>query len=263
MAILLLTKEEQDGSLIETNVNLDFMKSHQYVLGYDFKMAPDWRLKTELYYQAIKGVPVEPEPSSFSVLNTGAGFEFPTDIHGLVNEGTGTNYGLEMTLEKFFSRGFYGLLIGSLFESKYKGSDKVERNTAFNNKYVVNLLGGKEWKLGKEKHNAFSFDMKVTTAGGRYETPIDLVDSQEAGREIRIEEKAYSEQLSPYFRIDAKFGIQINSRKRKLNHKFYLDLQNVTNNDNIFLRRFNRQTNEINTSYNRAFFPDFLYRIEF
>ncbi len=62
--------------------------------------------KPEAYHQYIYDAPVESVPSGFSILNAGADFTFP-DKAGLVSKGTGTNTGVELTLEKFFSRGFY------------------------------------------------------------------------------------------------------------------------------------------------------------
>jgi hypothetical protein len=154
-------------------------------------------------------------------------------------------------------------LTTTLYDSKYEGSDGVERNTAFNSGYVVNLLFGKEWGLGKSKRNTFTIDTKVTTAGGQYYTPVDLVASREAQQEVLHDANAFSERFDPYFRWDLKFGVKLNSKKRKLSHQFYVDIQNITNNENIFARRYNRQTNEVNEVYQIGFFPDFMYRIQF
>ncbi len=263
LPILLLQQQIEPGVVIEPNRDLDFTRSDQLVLGYDLKLADNWRVKLETYYQDISDVPVEPTPSSFSTLNVGADFVFPDDKFNLVNEGTGYNTGIELTLEKFFSEGYYGLLTASVFDSRYEGSDGVERNTAFNNGYVVNLLFGKEWKIGKAKRHAFTIDTKLTNAGGRYYTPVDLAASQAAGREILNKQEAFSLQYDPYFRWDLKVGFQLNSAKRKLSHQFYFDMQNVTNNENIFVRRYNRVTNEVNAVNQIGFFPDFMYRIQF
>jgi len=195
------------------------------------------------------------------LLNLGEGFDFPDDKSDLVNEGTGTNIGLELTLEKFFSNGYYGMLTTSLYNSRYKGSDGIERNTAFNNQYVLNLLGGKEIKVGA--NNALTFDFKFTTSGGRYYTPVDLDASLAVGEEVLQEDNAYSEQYDPYLRLDVKFGFKINSTKRKLSHHFFFDIQNVTNNENIFANRYNRLTNQVNEVYQLGFFPDFMYRLQF
>ena len=103
----------------------------------------------------------------------------------LVNSGTGKNYGVELTVEKFFSNGYYGLFTSSIYDSKYTASDDIERNTAFNGKYVLNILAGKEWKVGAKKINKFSIDVKFTNAGGRAYTPIDLAASMKAPIAVR------------------------------------------------------------------------------
>ena len=261
--ILLAIATDENGNTIFPNEELDFTRSHHFVLGYDNKFAPDWRLKAEAYYQDISQVPVDPTPTSFSILNTGADFVFPREKLFLVNEGTGSNYGLELTVEKFFSKGYYGLLTASVYDSRYVGSDGVERNTAFNNTYVLNVLAGREFRFGPDRRHAITFDTKFTTAGGRRFTPVDLEASRVAGFQIDQEELAFSERFDPYLRWDVKFGIQLNSGKRKLSHQFYLDIQNVLDTENVFVRRYNRQTNEVNEVYQLGFFPDFMYRVQF
>ncbi|WP_103070708.1 TonB-dependent receptor [Aquimarina sediminis] len=260
---LLFLNEEINGQLVQTNKDLDFVRSTHYVLGYDVRISKGWRGKVEVYYQDIDNAAVEPFSSSYSSLTEGANFGFENDRVSLVNEGTGYNQGIELTLEKFFSDGYYGLLTTSLFESKYKGSDGIERNTPFNNGYVVNLLAGKEFKIGKAKKNVLFFDTKLTVSGGRYYTPVNLEASQAAGYEILREDLAFSEQNDDYFRWDVKFGYKINSKSKKRSHQFYLDFQNVTNNENIFTRRYNRLTNRVDQIDQIGFFPDFGYRFQF
>lgn len=254
--------QQADGTYQRTNADLDFQRSQHLVLGYDFNMGKDWRLKTEVYGQYIDQVAVDSLSSSFSMLNAGDDFVFP-ERGNLVNEGNGWNYGLEVTLEKFFSKGYYGLLTVSLYNSQYQGSDDVTRNTAFNSNYIVNFLAGKEFKVGKEKRNAITFDMKLTTSGGRYYTPIDLDASRLAGEEVFFEDQAYSLRYDPYFRLDTKLGFRLNSKKRKFSQTFFVDFQNVTNRQNVFQERYNTVTENVNTVYQQGFFPDVLYRIQF
>ncbi|MEM6633745.1 MAG: TonB-dependent receptor [Bacteroidota bacterium] len=263
LPVYFFTLEEEDGSINRTNEDLDFTQSQHFVLGYDLRAGQDWRIKVETYYQDLSNVAVESTPSSFSVLNEGNGFVF-TERGDLVNEGIGTNYGLEFTLEKFFSRGYYGLLTTSLYESTYEGSDGIERNTAFNNGFIFNFLAGKEWKIGASQQNAFTVDIKFTTAGGRYYTPVDLAATRaNFGREILNESQAFSEQEDPYLRLDTKFGFRLNSRKKQISHQFYIDLQNVTNQENVFLRRYSEFRDDIVAVNQIGFFPDILYRIQF
>ncbi|WP_299185670.1 TonB-dependent receptor [uncultured Aquimarina sp.] len=260
---LLFLNEEVNGEILQTNKELDFVRSNHFVLGYDVKLGNSWRGKAEIYYQDIDNAAVESFPSSYSSLTEGADFGFDNDRTSLLNEGTGFNQGIELTLEKFFNKGYYGLLTTSIFESKYEGSDSVERNTPFNNGYVINMLAGKEFAMGKNKKNVLFFDTRVTFSGGRYYTPVDLPASQAAGFEVLQEDIAFSEQNDGYFRWDVKFGYKINSSKKKTSHQFYVDLQNVTANENLFARRYNRLTNNIDEVNQIGFFPDFGYRFEF
>jgi hypothetical protein len=259
--ILFYREETSPGVTTPTNIDLDFMKAHHFVLGLDRNLAPDWRLKAEFYYQSLYDIPVEQIASSYSILNEGSDFIFQ-ERGSLENEGTGFNYGTEITLEKFFSNSYYLLLTGSLFESQYEGSDGIQRNTAFNNNYVMNVLFGKEWKFGANGQNAWTFDTKLTTSGGRPYTPIDLDATRaNAGREVKMEEVAYCQAYAEYFRWDVKFGVRMN--RKRVSHQFFVDFQNVTNRKNEFVRRYNQVTDEINAIDQIGFFPDVMYRIQF
>jgi hypothetical protein len=240
-----------DDGVILTNKDLGFTRSNHYVFTYDWNISNNLRVKAETYYQTLSNVPVESKPSSFSGLNTGASFG-PSDVDSLVNKGTGSNYGVELTIERFYSKGYYFLITTSLFDSKYKGSDGIERNTAFNTGYVLNALAGKEWQLGK-KGRFLSLNLKLTTIGGKYLTPIDFAASQQYGRTIYDEENAYSYQQDPYFRTDLKISYRKEYAKSTL--EISLDMQNLTNNKNIFTQTYNARTNSVVTQYQQAFFP--------
>ena len=259
--VYFLQTQNTNGSYSYNNKGLDFTKSHHFVLGYDLQPFKDWRLKTEVYYQSLYNVPVNTFSSSYSMLNTGASFK--TDLEdNLTNSGIGKNYGAELTIEKFFSKGYYGLFTSSVYSSKYKGSDGIERNTAFNGRYVFNVLGGKEWKVGSEKRNKFSTDLKYTYAGGRAYTPIDLTLSNSTGRE-QLSSDAISAFYPNYFRLDLKVGYTLNSGKKKLSHSFSLDLQNVTNHKNVFSQSYDDRSRAIKTTYQLGFFPNFIYKLQF
>lgn len=240
-----------DNNYILTNTDLKFTTSQHSVLTYDWNITDNLRLKAEGYYQSLSNVPVEQRTTPFSAINTGSSF-IPVDQDSLVNSGTGTNYGVEVTLERFFNQGYYFLITSSIFDSKYKGSDGVERNTAYNTQYVVNGLFGKEFKLGS-KQKYLSLNLKVTTIGGKYLTPIDVEASQKYGTTIFQDDKAFSEKQDAYFRTD--FRIAYRKEYKKSTLEFALDLQNVTNHQNIFAQSYNPRTNTIVTQYQQGFFP--------
>jgi hypothetical protein len=247
-----------DHTLVETNKNLDLTKSHQFVLGYDLSITDNTRVKIEAYYQYLFNVPVKMTPSSFSILNTGAGWG-PGTEDSLMNEGTGKNYGLEFTIERFFNKNFYYLTTLSLFQSLYSASDHVERNTAFNGNYVWNLLLGKEFRLNEK--SAIALDYKMTLAGGKRYTPIDLVASKQSGDTEYIESRSFEKQFGAFFKTDIKIGYRRNGRKISQEWQFYVE--NVTNHKNILMQSYSAEKGIIKNTYQLGVFPMVLYRLHF
>ncbi|MFI5135577.1 MAG: carboxypeptidase regulatory-like domain-containing protein, partial [Chitinophagales bacterium] len=152
------------------NLDMDFTRSFHLVGSYSKLIAKHYYILAEAYYQYLFNVPVYNYPSSFSLINTGVGFSrfFPDT---LVNKGVGYNYGIEFTLQRFFYKQYFFMFTGTLFNSKYKGSDGVWRNSDFNAQYIVNLLGTKEFSIGKEKKNTLGIGFKLTTEGGHWYGP--------------------------------------------------------------------------------------------
>jgi hypothetical protein len=113
-------------------------------------------------------------------------------------------------------------------------------------------LAGKEWKLGN-KGKFLSFNLKLTTIGGKPLTPINFEKSAEYHRTIYREDQAFSMQQEAYFRADIKLSYRKEYVKSTL--EISLDMQNVTNNKNIFMQSYNPRTNSVATQYQQAFFP--------
>lgn len=249
-----------NGDPIYTNKHLGFTRSQHFVLGYKYKINPALLLKAEWYYQDISKVPVEQKLSGFSLLNEGADFGI-TRKDSLVNKGTGKNYGMELTLEKYFSDDYYFLITTSVFNSMYKGSDGIERNTAFNTKYVYNILAGKDFVLGKIP-GTFSINARVSGVGGKYTSPVNVAASIASGGTAYDELNApYSIRQSPYFRADLKIGYRRNYKKSTL--EAGIDLRNFTNHKNIFIQSYNRRTNTIVDQNQQGFLPVPYFRFTF
>jgi hypothetical protein len=245
-----------------TNKDLKFTRSQHFVLGYDWVIATQWRAKIETYYQHLDQIPIESlVRNSYSMFNFGAGFENVPDINGLVSKGTARNIGAEITLERYLNKGFYVLLTGSLFDSRYKGSSEKEYHSVWSLGYVANALAGAEVNLDKNKKWMLFADLKVTVAGGNRFTPINMEASQRAGETIRIDSLAFTEQLPAYFRADIKLGVRWNSKR--LWQEFAFNIQNFTNYQNVFTRQYDLRTNSIITRYQLGFFPVFQYKITF
>lgn len=252
------------GNKVLHNKNMDFTKSIHSVISYQLNLKNSLAFKTEMYYQYIYNVPVTIAASSFSLLNQGSGFArfFPDSLE---NTGTGYNYGIEFTLQKYFDKSFFFMTTLSLYDSKYVGSDGVERNTDFNGNYIANGLVGKEFKTGANDKHTFALGLKVTYAGGKRYGFVDTVATN-LQKEIVFLDSAYNErQFTNYFRLDIKINYTLNAKKTT--HEFGLDLVNALNTKNILGLTYTPNPDNPSEPYAQrnqlGFLPLFYYKIDF
>lgn len=249
-------------SYYQSNRNLDLTKSQHAILGYDFNFFKNYRLKLEGYYQYVYNVPVQKQyRSSFSMINVGNALEGIPLVDTLINTGTGENYGVELTIEKFFSNHFYFLTTVSVYDSRYKGSDMVTHNTSYNGGYVFNALAGYELPLGKNKNKYFSLDLKYTQAGGNRYTPIDIEKSKLLEKAVYMDEKAFSAKHKDYSRFDVKLSYKTN--RKKTSQIFFVTIENIFDTQNILRESYNAEAQQIQREYQLGLFPYGGYRIEF
>ena len=250
----------RDNDGVETNRDLGFTKNVQAILSYNWAFHAKWNLKAEVYYQYLYNIPVVNDPNStLSTLNLGADYYLPR-LDSLINKGKGYNYGLEVTVERYFQNHFYMLANGSLYSSKYStGFNKTKYSTTFNGNYSFNLTGGYEWIF--KKGNALLFDLKGSFAGGQRYTPLDRDASIAAGKEILDYTKTNTEQLSSYLRIDFKITYRVNAPK--CIYDFSIDLQNLTNHQNPYFVDYNFTASDVEQiAYNQqSFMPLFTFKI--
>ncbi len=258
VSIYLAEKELTDGSIILPNKDLKITKAVHAVLGYNWNFADNFRLKTEVYYQYLFDVPIDPTDTTNtrSALNFGSGFT----NDNFVNEGTGKNYGVEITLQKFFSKNWYLLATASVFESKFTMLDGVERNTLFNSKYIYNFVAGKEIKVGKQKQNVLGLNIRTMWRGGYRTVPVDLEASALQNKEIRLYDEAFETKALDYYRVDA--GISFRKNKPNWSWVLSLDIQNVTGRLNIWDEFYSNETRKIEQVYMNGLIPILNFRVE-
>jgi len=244
------------------NYDLDLTYSKHIVLGYSKKLNKNFGVKAEAYYQDLTGIPVEVDSSAFSLTNAGSGFArvFPNDLN---NDGSGYNYGLEITVQRYFNKNWHALFSGCLYSSKYTPSDGIERNTSFNGLYAANFLAGKEFEIGDNK--VFGLGVKITSAGGkRYGNVNDSLSSIQG--EVIFDDDGFNEKQFPeYFRFDIKTTFKIN--QKNITHELGVDLVNITDQANILSLSYApdnpNSDNGIVQNYQLGFLPIFYYRIDF
>ncbi|HZI26052.1 MAG TPA: TonB-dependent receptor [Chryseolinea sp.] len=249
-----------DGSTSMPNKSLDLSKARHYILGYENKLTSNLFLKVEAYYQQLYNIPIENKAgSSYSLINQMEGF---TD-RALVNEGTGRNMGVEITLERYFADNYYFLITASVFDSKYKAMDGVERNTLFNGNYVGNILVGKEWNLNskKQKNKVIGINAKISSLGARRYTPINLDASIAQGETVFYEDQAFSKQGDNVF--IANFAVSYRIDNKRISQELKLDIQNATNNSAELGYYYNENKGKIESFDQLPLLPVVMYTIHF
>jgi hypothetical protein len=253
-----ISKVETVNGIEQPNLNINMTKAAHAVLGYDFVFLKDFRLHAETYFQYLFQIPAGRDSNAwFAAINANDGFvNFP-----LTNKGEGMNYGVELTFEKFFSNNYFFLVTGSLFNSRYTGSDGVWRNTAYNGNYVLNVLGSKEFEMGKQKINTIGVTAKILYRGGMRITPIDPVQSRELRSTVFDHSRAFEEKLPDYLRID--FGAYFRRNKKRWSWILSFDAQNIINRQNVAFKVYDPQKDEIRIIRNLGIIPVVSWKVEF
>jgi len=247
----------EDDEVTYPNKNLALSKAHHFVLAYDINLSSNIRLKVEPYFQYLYDIPVTPD-SSYSTINMEADWFF---TEKMVSKGTGTNLGIDLTLERFLKDGFYYLFTASLFESKYVGGDGVKRNTRYNTNYVVNILLGKEWTLGISQNKFLGANVRLNLLGGQRVYPLDGTSSSSMQHVIYDYSRPFEDQKPGIFHVNASMSYRIN--KKKHSSIWSVQVLNLLGSEENYGYAYNYRTDQIKEEKIAVVVPSVSYKIEF
>lgn len=214
----------------------------------------------EPYFQALFDIPVAADAvNAFSAVNLFEGYV----SEALENSGTGRNYGLDVSVERYFSRKLYVLASGSVYESLYKGSDGVLRPSRYDGRFAGSVTSGYEWARDtkKGKQQVFGFNLRALYRGGLREMPVDPVASHLARTTVFDASNGFTEQMPDYFRLDFRFIFRRN--RKGFTSTLSLDIQNLLNTQNVAFRFFDFLQEDIVTRYQLGVIPLLSYRVQF
>ena len=242
------------------NENLGLTRSHHISASFAQRLGENAMLKIEPYWQWLFDVPVE-QGSTYSILNHRNFFQ----DRALTNEGAGRNYGIDLTLERYLKDGFYGMLTATLFKSEYRDAQGEWHHSRHDRGYITNILGGKEWMVGKTKKNVFGLNGRLTLMGGDRYTPItegitfeDIMKRPDKSIPEVDGLDPYSEQKG--MNIGYAFSVKYTINKKHTSHHFILEyLQMKT----FQGQTFDLRTHEIVDKFTSLTFPNIAYRVEF
>ena len=241
------------------NKRLGLTRSHYLSASFSQQLGRYGMLKIEPYWQYLFDVPVE-QGTTYTELNR---LGFYQD-RALVGEGAGRNYGVDLTLEHYLKDGFYGMLTGTLFKSEYRDAQRQWHDSRFDYRYIVNLLGGKEWMTGREHKNVFGVNFRLSLMGGERYTPAPagITFEEVASRPDRTVPEdgsnPFCKRLNPALTSAFSLKYTING-ERSAQHIILEFLQTSSYQGETF----DLSTKELTRQYVTLTFPNLGYRIEF
>lgn len=237
------------------NHDLKLTKSHHLALNYTQQFGELGQIKIEPYFQVLVDVPIIKD-STFSVINMDNPWFFQ---EGLVNDGKGQNLGLDLTFERYFSKGFYYMLAASVSKSRFKNPGMSHwESTRFDRGFVLTVLGGKEIVI-REK-NTLSLNARLTYQGGeRYSS----VNEQLSGLETDVvytQSSPYSQQTNNA--LIAHFTASY-AWKTRFAQEVSIKILNALSHEEFLGHRYNQKTKQVDKYGEVLMFPNVSYKIRF
>ncbi|MBW1298434.1 TonB-dependent receptor [Aquimarina litoralis] len=246
-----------DINNVQANRELKLSKAHHFVLAYDWNISKNLHLKVEPYFQYLFDIPIVTNTTT-SLINLEQDW-FITDRY--INAGKGQNYGIDITLEQYMNNGFYYLISGSIFDSKYKTDTNEWFNTRFNKSFLITALAGKEFRFGKSKQSLLGINIRASVQGGNRYSPIDNQASILQSDVVYNDANPFTQQAKTAFLTD--FTINYEWNKQKSTQRLSLKVLNATNFEEFQGHRFNLQTNTVDKFKEAIIIPNISYKIAF
>ncbi|MFY0685976.1 MAG: TonB-dependent receptor [Cyclobacteriaceae bacterium] len=254
-----LQKDESTNTYRRLNDDLRFNKAHHLTVGFYNQVNDLWNLGIEAYYQRQWNLATGVH---YPISRVG-GYDFIFESFDLNHDGTGHHYGIELAVERTMENGFYFIGNTSLFEANYMANDGVKRPSQYNARYVLNVVGGKEWAVGQKrgKSNFLNINLSSTYGGSQYYTPIDLDRSIASGYYIGDYSRPNELQQDPLLLVDASI-IYKKNRKRS-NTQWVLQANNMLNRRSVIGADFDRENARQILQLGTGFLPILSWRISF
>jgi hypothetical protein len=182
----------------ERNKNLNDPEAYHFVLSLNHLLTENTKLSVETYYKYYREFPVDPSQPQFFVVDELVYRGFFGNYENLTSDGIAEAYGLEAYVQKKLVEGFYGLIGGSYYKSRYKGLDGVWRDRVYDNRLLFSAEGG------YKPNQSWEFSTRWIYAGGPPYTPIDLAASRLINRTVLDGSRVNESRLPAYHSLNIR-----------------------------------------------------------
>lgn len=240
------------------------LRASQAGLRYGWRSPDDrWRLALEGFWQTISDAAALRYPAGrVSVLNESEA-PFPYFFEAKTNS-EGRNYGLETSIERRFSQGWFLLANATFFQSQTRLEGGAWEDSRWDLRRIVHLSGGKEWQksVGDDRTKAFGCSGRLSWTGGQRAFPIDLAASEAAAATVFDTGNGFTLQQPDFFRLDGRVYWR-NSLGNRRNSTFAMDFQNITMQENVAYHYYDPWTKKAETKLQLGLVPNLSWRLEF
>jgi len=240
---------------IPSNKELKAVKVNQIVLGYERNLDEDLRLKLEAFTKQYSDYPTSVIRPYLVLANTGAGYTGSEDnfssfgFEPLVSKGKGNVNGLELSLQKKSSEvPHYGIISITYSKARFTGLDGIERDGTYDQRLIINASGGYRFNEKWEVSGKFKF------ATGNPYTPFNDDGTQSV---INYNSKRFKSFHSVDLRVDRRWEFD------GWNLITYLDIQNIYNNKNTNIIRWDYRKNKVAENNSIGILPSIGVSVEF
>ena len=251
-----MVRSEENGNVTYPNKDLGLSKAHHFVLAYDWLINNNLRFKLEPYVQFLYDAPGIAD-SSYSMINYKQDWAFGD---ALENNSTGRNIGLDVTFERFLNKGYYFLITGSVFSSRYKADDGIWRNTRYNKNFVANALVGREFAF-RDNRRVLGINTRFNVVGGERVSPVLTEKSMERELLFFDETQAFENQLPSTIYADLSVTYRVNrSRHSSI---WALQVKNLLGESTAEGYNYSYKTQSVVLDKSVVVIPSISYTIEF
>lgn len=240
---------------IPSNKELKAVKVNQIVLGYERNLDEDLRLKLEAFTKQYSDYPTSVIRPYLVLANTGAGYTGSEDnfssfgFEPLVSKGKGNVNGLELSLQKKSSEvPHYGIISITYSKARFTGLDGIERDGTYDQRLIINASGGYRFNEKWEVSGKFKF------ATGNPYTPFNDDGTQSV---INYNSKRFKSFHSVDLRVDRRWEFD------GWNLITYIDIQNIYNNKNTNIIRWDYRKNKVAENNSIGILPSIGVSVEF
>lgn len=215
----------RNNELINKTNEVRYIRSTHLVGGFELNLKRNARITLEGFYKKYSQYPFQLD-DSISLANLGADFGTIGNAP-ITSTSSGNSYGAEFLLQQKLFKDYYGLLSYTWVRSQFRDKNDELVPTAWDNRHLISLTGGKRFKRNWEVGFRFLF-----TGGAPY-TPYNVAKTvRKENWDVRYfgvfdYNRLNTKRIEPFHQLDLRIDKKYFFTRWSLN--VYLDVQNVYN----------------------------------